>query len=59
MASGAFRTCRSELISAIDSPPVVVLQWICAGVAQLAEQLFCKQQVVGSIPTTGSTIGEA
>ena len=25
-----------------------------AGVAQLAEQMFCKHQVVGSIPTTGS-----
>jgi hypothetical protein len=26
-----------------------------AGVAQLAEQLFCKQQVTGSIPVAGST----
>ena len=25
-----------------------------AGVAQLAEQLFCKQQVTGSIPVAGS-----
>jgi hypothetical protein len=25
-----------------------------AGVAQLAEQLFCKQQVIGSIPFAGS-----
>jgi hypothetical protein len=27
-----------------------------AGVAQLAEQLFCKQQVIGSIPFAGSMI---
>jgi hypothetical protein len=33
-----------------------MLQYSYAGVAQLAEQLFCKQQVVGSIPTTGSSI---
>jgi hypothetical protein len=26
----------------------------CAGVAQLAEQLFCKQQVIGSSPIVGS-----
>ena len=26
-----------------------------AGIAQLAEQLFCKQQVTGSIPVAGST----
>ncbi len=26
---------------------------LCAGVAQLAEQLFCKQQVVGSSPSAG------
>ena len=26
-----------------------------AGVAQLAEQLFCKQQVTGSIPVAGSS----
>jgi hypothetical protein len=25
-----------------------------AGIAQLAEQLICNQQVVGSIPTAGS-----
>ena len=29
-----------------------------AGVAQLAEQLICNQQVVGSIPITSSTSGE-
>src|SRR5438445_13491256 len=28
-----------------------------AAVAQLAEQLFCKQQVTGSIPVGGSNIG--
>jgi hypothetical protein len=28
-----------------------------AGVAQLAEQLFCKQQVTGSIPVAGSKGG--
>jgi hypothetical protein len=27
-----------------------------AGVAQLAEQLFCKQQVTGSIPVAGSSL---
>ena len=27
-----------------------------AGIAQLAEQLFRKQQVVGSSPTLGSTL---
>ena len=27
-----------------------------AGVAQLAEQLFCKQQVTGSIPVAGSIV---
>ena len=27
----------------------------CAGVAQLAEQLICNQQVVGSSPITSST----
>ena len=26
-----------------------------AGIAQLAEQLFCKQQVTGSIPVAGSS----
>ena len=43
--------------SAIDSPPSLMLQYEGrAGVAQLVEQLFCKQQVVGSSPTTGSSI---
>ena len=28
--------------------------WTFAGVAQLAEQLICNQQVVGSIPITSS-----
>jgi hypothetical protein len=30
----------------------------CAGVAQLAEQLFCKQQVIGSSPFVGSVTSE-
>ena len=30
-----------------------------AGVAQLAEQLFCKQQVIGSIPFAGSSCGSS
>ena len=30
---------------------------INAGVAQLAEQLICNQQVAGSIPVTSSTYG--
>jgi hypothetical protein len=30
-----------------------------AGVAQLAEQLICNQQVVGSNPTSGSQAGAA
>jgi hypothetical protein len=34
---------------------VVPLPFKDAGVAQLAEQLFCKQQVTGSIPVAGST----
>jgi DinB superfamily len=41
----------------------VVVYWLeltfgdDAGVAQLAEQLFCKQQVTGSIPVAGSIYG--
>ncbi len=31
---------------------------IYAGVAQLAEQLICNQQVVGSIPITSSMYGQ-
>ncbi len=31
------------------------MQWLLADLAQLVEQLFCKQQVVGSNPTVGST----
>ena len=34
------------------------LQVSYAGVAQLAEQLICNQQVGGSIPFTSSTTGE-
>ena len=53
------RTGRARLLPVpqllIDSPPTPMLQYYQAGVAQLAEQLFCKQQVVGSIPTTGSS----
>ena len=30
----------------------------CAGVAQSAEQLFCKQQVIGSSPIVGSGEGK-
>ncbi len=30
------------------------LRFLCAGVAQLAEQLICNQQVVGSIPIASS-----
>ena len=41
--------------SAIDSPPGLMLQYNgSAGVAQLVEQLFCKQQVVSSSLSTGS-----
>jgi hypothetical protein len=36
------------LIAAMVSAALV------AGIAQLAEQLICNQQVVGSIPTAGS-----
>src|SRR5713101_3106013 len=44
-----------EFRSACHSPPKgsVTLPGD-AGVAQLAEQLFCKQQVIGSIPFAGS-----
>ena len=31
----------------------------CAGVAQLAEQLLCKQQVVGSSPTASSQVTDS
>ena len=42
--------------SAIDSPPGLMLQYDgSAGVAQLVEQLFCKQQVVSSSLSTGSS----
>ena len=40
-----------------DKPLMLVLQRagvICAGVAQMVEQLFCKQRVGGSIPSTSS-----
>ena len=29
---------------------------VCAGIAQLVEQLICNQQVVGSNPTAGSLV---
>jgi DinB family protein len=32
---------------------------MAAGVAQLAEQLFCKQQVIGSIPFAGSRLASS
>jgi hypothetical protein len=35
----------------------VLYVWLCAGVAQLAEQLSCKQQVIGSSPIVGSDDG--
>ncbi len=43
----------------IQSRPVSGLRYPLedAGVAQLAEQLFCKQQVTGSIPVAGSSSG--
>ena len=36
-------------------PQGTTLRGELAGVAQLAEQLICNQQVVGSIPITSST----
>jgi hypothetical protein len=45
--------------SAIDSPATPMLQYDHnAGVAQLVEQLFCKQQVVSSSLSTGSSTRE-
>jgi hypothetical protein len=42
----------------IESRPVSGLRYPLedAGIAQLAEQLFCKQQVTGSIPVAGSNL---
>lgn len=55
--SGILRTPLSEILSIRiagqkDFDIFIRLQ-LCAGVAQLAEQLFCKQQVVGSSPSAG------
>jgi hypothetical protein len=54
---GIQRTPMSEILSIriagqMDFDIFIPLQ-LCAGVAQLAEQLFCKQQVVGSSPSAG------
>ena len=32
----------------------IIIKEFCAGIAQLAEQLICNQQVVGSIPIASS-----
>ncbi len=42
-------------MSAVRFHPKAPPLWVRAGVAQLAEQLICNQQVVGSIPITSST----
>ena len=46
---------RSSLRARNEVFPKTVLENPNAGVAQLAEQLICNQQVVGSSPITGST----
>ena len=33
----------------------IIIKEFCAGIAQLAEQLICNQQVVGSIPIASSS----
>ena len=38
---------------------MTILVNISAGIAQLAEQLFCKQQAGGSSPSFGTTRGVA
>ena len=52
-ASGRF---ESRLAGRPPSKKGSVTLLIDAGVAQLAEQLFCKQQVTGSIPVAGSSV---
>ena len=47
-----FEPCRSHL-KLINS----IIQYEYADVAQLAEQLICNQQVIGSSPIIGFTLG--
>ena len=51
--------CRPVTAEVVGSNPIQVAIWIatviqCADVAQLAEQLICNQQVVGSSPIISS-----
>src|SRR5439155_25961760 len=38
------------------TPRRPTMRRVCAGIAQLVEQLICNQQVVGSNPTAGSLV---
>jgi hypothetical protein len=49
---GSRGACKIPLLAALIT--VMVSAAREAGIAQLAEQLICNQQVVGSIPTAGS-----
>ena len=42
----------------LEAPKYLLDNYIYAGVAQLAEQLTCNQQVDGSIPFTSSIVEE-
>ena len=48
-----FEPCRSHFLSIITADYKSAEQRRCADVAQLAEQLICNQQVIGSSPIIG------
>ena len=57
MAGGWLNSGGTEAIGCALRSPTLGTISIRAAVAQLAEQLFCKQQVTGSIPVAGSIPG--
>ena len=46
--------CSTSVGGPIPAPAIWTIDYAWAGVAQLVEQLSCKQQVNGSIPFAGS-----
>ena len=57
VSNSAFDILASEARKILLLPGLIagmVSAALVAGIAQLAEQLICNQQVVGSIPTAGS-----
>ena len=49
-------TAAQRIDNLFTTPGRATMRRVCAGIAQLVEQLICNQQVVGSNPTAGSLV---